>query len=62
MESQNISSLTMNFRQSLEDPGYTQVMDEEVVIFNTQEVNSIIVASVRVSGTQANDIEGRTID
>ena len=54
MESQNISSLAMNFRQSLEDPGDTPVVDEEDVIFNTQDFNSIIVASVQVSGTQEN--------
>ena len=52
----------MNFRQSLEDPGDTPVLDEEKVIFGTQELNRRIVASVRVSETQANKIEGTTID
>ena len=52
----------MNFRQSLKDPGDTLVVDEEDVIFNAQEFNRRIVASVRVSGTQANYIEGNTID
>ena len=54
MESRNISSLAINFRKSLEDPGDTSVVDEEYVIFNTQEFNRIIVDSVRVLGTQAN--------
>ena len=35
MESQNFSSLSMNFRQSLEDPGDTPVVDEEDIIFDT---------------------------
>ena len=35
MESQNISSISMNFRLSLEDQGDTPVVDEEDVIFNT---------------------------
>ena len=61
IESQNISSLAMNFRQSLEDPGDTPVVNEEDVIFYTQESNRRIVAIVRVSGTQENDIEGSTI-
>ena len=42
----------MNFRQSLEDPRDTPVMDEEDVIFVTQEFNRRIVASFIVSGTQ----------
>ena len=62
MESQIISSLAMNFRQSLEDPGDTLVVDEEDVIFNTQEFNRRIMDSVQVSGTQENKIEGSTID
>ena len=62
MESRNISSLAMSFRQLLEDPGDTQVVDEEDVIYYTQEFNRRIVASVRVSGTQSNKIEGSTID
>ena len=41
----------MNFRQSLEDPGYTQVLDEEDLIFDTQDFNSRILASVRFWGT-----------
>ena len=52
MESQNISSLAMSFIQSLEGSGDTPVVDEEDVIFNTQEFNSIIVDSVQVPGTQ----------
>ena len=52
----------MNFRQSLEDPGDTSVVDEEDVILNTQEFSKIIVASVWVSGNQSNVIEGSTID
>ena len=36
-------------------------MDEEEVIFNTQDFNRRILDSVRVSGTQANKIEGSTI-
>ena len=47
----------MNFRQSLEDPGNTLVVDEEDVIFDAQEFNGRIVASVRVAGTQSNNIE-----
>ena len=39
MESRNISSLAMNFRQSLEDPVDTPVVDEEDGIFDTQENN-----------------------
>ena len=62
MESQNISSLAMNFRQSIKYPGDTPVVDEEDVIFDTQEFNMRIVASVRLSGTQVNYIEGITID
>ena len=62
MESRNISSLAMNFRQSLEDPGDTPVFEEEDFIFDTQEFNMRIVASVRVSGTQANEIEVSTVD
>ena len=62
MESRNISSLAMNFRQSLEDPGDTPVVDEENVIFDTQDFNRRIVDSVQVSGTQANKIERRTIN
>ena len=52
----------MNFRQSLEDPGDTPVVDEEDVIFNKKDFNKRIVDNVRVSGTQANKIEGSTID
>ena len=37
-------------------------MDEEDVIFDTQGFRRRVVASVQVSGTQANDIEGSTID
>ena len=62
MESQNVSSLTMNFRQSLEDPGDTPVVDEEDVIVDTQRLNRIIVASIRVPGTQSKEIEGSTIE
>ena len=62
MKSQNISSLAMNFRKSLEVPGDKPVMYEEDVIFDAQEFNRILLASVRVSGTQANKIEVRTID
>ena len=62
MESQNISSLAIHFRQSLEFSGDTLVVDEEDIIFDTQEFNNRIVASVRVSGTPANEIEGSTID
>ena len=51
----------MNFRQSLEDPGDTPVVDEEDVIFDAQDFNRIIVASVQLSGIQANDIYGSTI-
>ena len=54
MESQNISSPVMNFRQLLEGPGDTPVVDEENFIFNTQEINRRIVASVRVPGTHTN--------
>ena len=46
MESQNISILAINFRQLLEDPGDTPVVDDEDVIFNTQKFNRRIVASV----------------
>ena len=52
----------MNFIKSLEDPGDTLVVGEENVIFDTQEFNRGIVASVRVPGTQENYIEGSTID
>ena len=62
MESRKISGIAMNFRQLLEDPGDTPVVDEEDVIFDTQEFTSIIVASARVSETQSNNIEGITID
>ena len=62
MESQNISSPVMNFRQLLEGPGDTPVVDEENFIFNTQEINRRIVASVRVLSIQAKNIEGSTID
>ena len=62
MESQKISSLDMNFRQSIEYPGDTPVVDEEDFIFDAQELNRTIVSSVRVSGTQSNKIEGSTID
>ena len=62
MESRNISSLAMNFRQSLEDPRDTPVVNEEEVIFDTQELNVRIVASVQVSGNLANDIVGSTLD
>ena len=62
MESRNISSLTMNFRKSLEDPGDKPVVDEEDVIFDTQRLNRIIVASIRVPGTQSKEIEGSTIE
>ena len=62
MESQNVSSLTMNFRQSLEDPGDTPVVDEEDVIVDTQRLNRIIVASILVPGTQSKEIEGSTIE
>ena len=46
MESQNIFSLAINFRESLEDPGDTPFVDEEDVIFNTQEFNRRIVDNV----------------
>ena len=46
----------------MEDPGDTLVVDETDVIFYTQEFNRIIVASVRVSETQENEIGGSTID
>ena len=46
MESQNIFSLAMNFRQSIKYPGDTPVVDEEDVIFDTQEFNMRIVVSV----------------
>ena len=46
MESQNISSLAIHFRQSLEFSGDTLVVDEEDIIFDTQEFNNRIVASV----------------
>ena len=62
MESRNISSLTVNFRQSLEDPGDTPVVDEEDIIFDIQRLNRIIVASIRVPGTQSKEIEGSTIE
>ena len=62
IESQKICSLAMNFRQSLEDPVDKPVVDEYDIVFNTQEFNRRIVASVRVPGTQVNDIEGSTID
>ena len=62
MESRNISSIAMNFRQLLEDPVDTPVVDEEEVIFDMQEFNRRIVYSVRVAGTQVNDIERITID
>ena len=62
MESQIISSLSMNFRKSLKDPVDTPVVDAEDVIFDTQELNRRIVDSVRVSETQENYIEGSTID
>ena len=35
MESRNISSLAMNFRQSLEYTWDTPVVDEEDIIFDT---------------------------
>ena len=56
MDPQNISSLAMNFRQSLEYPGDKPVVDEEYVSFDTQEFNRIVVASVQVSETQSNKI------
>ena len=37
-------------------------MDKEDVIFDTQDSNRRILDSVRVSGTQAYEIEGSTID
>ena len=52
IESRNISSLAMSFRQSLEDPVDTPVVDEEDVIFGTHNFNRRVVASVRVSGYQ----------
>ena len=52
----------MNFIKSLEDPGDTLVVGEENVIFDTQEFNRGIVASVQVSGTQANKIEESNIN
>ena len=62
IEPRNISSLAMSFRESLENPGDTLVVDEEDVIFDTQKFNRRIVTSVRVSGTQANEINENTID
>ena len=62
MESRNISGLSMDFRQSLEDPGDTPMVDEEDVIFDTQEFNRRLVASVRVTGTAASEIEGHNMD
>ena len=62
MESQNISSLAINFRQSLEYPGDTPVVDGEEIIFDAQEFNRRIVDIIQVSEIQANKIEGRTID
>ena len=55
-------SLAKNFIQSLEDPVDKPAVGEEGVIFDRQEFNRIILASVKVSGTHSNDIEGSTID
>ena len=62
MESRKFSSIAKNFRQSLEDTRDTTAVDEEDNIFNTKELNRIIVASVQVAGTQANENEEITID
>ena len=62
MDPKNISRLATNFRTSLKYPGYSPVVDEEDIIFDTQEFNRRIVDSVRVSETEANKIEGINID
>ena len=62
IESRNISSIAMTFTQSIEEHGDALVADEEDVIFDTQEFNKRLVASVRVSGTQANEMEGNNRD
>ena len=49
----------MNFTQSLEDPRDTPVLDEEGVIFDTEQFNRRILDTVRVSEKK---IEGITID
>ena len=59
MGPQFVSSLAMNFTQSLEDPRDTPVLDEEGVIFDTQEFNRRILDTVRVS---ENEIVEITID
>ena len=54
MDPKNISRLATNFRTSLKYPGDSPVVDEEDIIFNAQDFNSRILASVQVSETQEN--------
>ena len=47
IETQNLSSIGIKFRQSIEDDEI-QIVDEEDIIFNTQRFNQILVASVQI--------------
>ena len=63
MESRNVSSMACQFTQSIEDdPEVEPTVYEEDIIFDTHEFNRRLVASVRVSGAQANEIEGKCIE
>ena len=63
MESRNVSSMACQFTQSIEDdPEVEPTVYEEDIIFDTHEFNRSLVASVRVSGAQANEIEGKYIE